>query len=273
MIAVNPLLQSDDEDPIKRVLAEPVSASRLNTFHSCRLKFYYRYVMKLKKPSSPALQLGKAVHSVLQEWSKRRWLGKPADAATLQEGFLGHWAKGLEESHVEFKAGEEEQEQAKAWSVVEMYLRDTPIPLDEKPEAVEVAATADLSLHGLPTLYGIIDLIRPNGLIVDFKTAASTPCLEQANHRNELQLSVYGLLYREATNSDESGFEVHHLIKTKVPKLVVSHTPPMTEAQETRLFLSIESYLAGVQREDWIPSPGLQCASCEFFQECRGGVL
>ena len=54
------------------VLLEPVSASRLNAFHSCRLKFYFRYILKLRKPVGAALHVGKSVHAALQEWSKRR---------------------------------------------------------------------------------------------------------------------------------------------------------------------------------------------------------
>lgn len=65
-----------------------------------------------------------------------------------------------------------------------MYLRDTPIPVDEKPMGVEVSVERDLSEHGLPSLRGIIDLVRANGEIVDFKTSATTPNLEQVLHRN-----------------------------------------------------------------------------------------
>ena len=82
MIAIHPE-HSSVEDPVERILCEPVSASRLNLFHSCRLKFYYRYIQKLSKPASPALHVGKTVHAMLQEWSKRRWLGKPANSTDL----------------------------------------------------------------------------------------------------------------------------------------------------------------------------------------------
>jgi len=58
-------------------------------------------------------------------------------------------------------------------------------------------------------------------------------------------------------------------VKTKVPKLVVSTAPATTERQRTKLFRLIESFVDGVEREDYVPSPGLQCASCEFFNECR----
>ena len=106
---------------------------------------------------------------------------------------------------------------------------------------------------------------------MDFKTTAQSPNEEQVLHKNETQLTAYGLLYREATGEKESGFELHHLVKTKVPKLIVTRHEPITEKQKAKLFRSIDSYMDGVEREDWVPSPGLQCAACEFFTECRGG--
>ena len=271
MIQINPDIT--ELDPVEKILREPVSASRINLFHSCRLKFYFRYVLKLNKPASAALYVGKTVHAMLQEWSKQRWLGKPADSAILLSHFNEHWQLSLRDDPVSFEAGEEETERNKAWALVEMYLRETPIPVDEKPMGVEVSVETDLSEHGLPNLRGIIDLVRSNGEIVDFKTSATTPNEEQVLHRNLLQLTIYGLLYREATGEKEKGFELHHLVKTKTPKLVVTRHSPITEKQKDKLFRSIESFVDGVQREDWVASPGLQCASCEFFTECKGGVL
>jgi RecB family exonuclease len=247
-------------------LLEKVSASRLNTFHQCRLKFYFRYVLGLIKPSTGALFLGRAVHGALKRWSKARWLGQPHDADTLKPSFLAEWALAQELEPVAWDDDEEKQ-QGKAWDLVEMYLRDTPIPASEKPEAVEVAVEAPLP-DGLPRLVGIIDLVRPGGRIVDFKTTASTPVSEQAVHRNETQLTAYGLLHREATGEEASGFELHHLVKTKQPKLVVTGIGPVTAEREQRFLRSVESYVDGVEREDYVPSPGLHCASCEFFNEC-----
>ena len=260
MIALHPQ-HSTEQDPVRRILEEPVSASRLNLFHSCRMKFYFRYILKWNKPASPALHVGKAVHSVLQEWSKRRWMGKPAQSEDLLAHFNNYWLVSLEEETVVFDEGQEPQEKQKAWALIETYLRETPIPTDEKPMGVEVSVERDLAEHGLPSLRGIIDLVRSNGLIVDFKTSASSPDPDQAWHRNLVQLTCYGLLYRESTGEPESGFELHHLVKTKTPRLVVTRHPSITEEQQSRLFRSIESYVSGIQREDWVRSPGLQCGS------------
>jgi hypothetical protein len=62
---------------------------------------------------------------------------------------------------------------------------------------------------------------------------------------------------------------LHHLVKLKKPKLVVTPLAPMTYTQQVRLFRSIESYLDGLSRRDFVPSPGLHCSSCEYFNECR----
>jgi len=67
----------------------------------------------------------------------------------------------------------------------------------------------------------------------------------------------------------EGGRELHHLVKTKEPKLIVTKQGPMTDQQRTRLFKQLDSYVVGLAREDFIPSPGLQCVACSYFNQCR----
>ncbi len=56
-----------------------------------------------------------------------------------------------------------------------------------------------------------------------------TPNPAKAEHLHETQLSAYAVLYREATDLQESGFELYHLVKLKSPKLMVIPIPPMTD--------------------------------------------
>ena len=166
------------------------SASRLNCFHECRLKFYFRYVERIPKPTAPALYVGQIVHRVLQRWNLNRWRGEPADTKTLLPVFLEHWQQGQKEDDPINWDDKEEVHRTMAWKILEHYLGNTPIPLDEKPEAVEVVVERDLMAAGLPPLKGVIDLVRANGRIVDFKTTARTPDPVQAVHQNEVQLGV-----------------------------------------------------------------------------------
>ena len=264
-----PPIDHSEADRIQE-LHQTVSASRLNTWQSCRLKFYFRYVLKIKRAQSAAQYVGSMVHLVLQNWNMARWRKQAIQTQIFQQQFELDWRSKQQENPIRWDTDEESESKLESWSLVETYLRDTPIKLDEMPEAVEVAVEADLSHHGLPRLIGIIDLVREGARIVDFKTTGQTPNPEKAGHLNETQLSCYSVLYRETTGTNEKGLELHHLVKLKTPKLVITSLPPMTESQETKLFRIMESYQAGLERKDWIPSPSpMSCSCCEYYNECR----
>ena len=254
-----------EESPIEK-LKRTVSASRLNCWLQCRLKFYFRYVLKLTKPKTSALHFGSVVHLVLQHWNLTRWRRQPFEIAKLKQVFETGW---LDQGGAIDWDGEEPEQKASAWLVLEKYFTETPIKADEMPEAVEVPVEADLSQHGLPVLIGILDLVRAGGRIVDFKSAAKAPDKEMALHQNGVQLDCYSVLYREATGQREAGRELHHLIKTKLPKLIITEAGPMLEYQRNRLFRLMEDYVDGLDRENFIPAPGFGCMGCEFMSECR----
>lgn len=249
-------------------LETTVSASRLHVWLQCRLKFYFRYILSLPKPPTPAMHAGSTVHQVLRFWNLARRRGKPFSVQRSKRLFSRQWAALQYGLSIDWQTGETPEWHA-TWGALEHYLKQTSIPANEKPAAVEVRVEADLSRHGLPTLIGIIDLVRPGGRIVDFKLVSKTPDPQQLAHSHEIQLTGYALLFRDVMGREESGLELHHLVRTKEPKLIVSALPPTSEAQHTRLFRQIESYQTGLVRRDFVPSPGFHCAGCEFFAECR----
>jgi putative RecB family exonuclease len=252
-------------NPIE-TLQKTVSASRLNCWLTCRLKFFFRYVQQIPKPKTPSLHVGSVVHLTLQAWNMARWRKQAFELERFKQLFEESWkdqAPGINWD------GEEAGEKNTAWSVLEKYFTETPIKANEMPEAVEVPMETDLSKHSLPTLIGVLDLVRAGGRIVDFKTTGKTPDPEDAAHQNETQLSCYSILYREATGHTESGRELHHLVKTKKPKLVITELGPMTGNQQVRLFRMMESYVEGLAREDFVPSVGFHCAACDYLAECK----
>lgn len=250
-------------------LTATVSASRLSTWLQCRLKFHLRYVAGVVKPPSAALHVGKTVHAVLQQWSLARWRGSPLDAEAIGAVFEAAWTQPEGAVPIAWEAEEEADSKANALAVIETYLRDTPIPVDEKPEGVEVSVEIDLASHGLPVLIGVLDLVRAGGRIVDYKTTGRTPDPKMVLHTTEVQTTGYALLYREATGQRETGIELHHMVKLKTPKLVVTEAGPATAQQVTRLFHLIDAYVDDLERRDPVPSPGMQCSMCELLPECR----
>jgi len=200
-------------------LQQTVSPSRLTLFLQCRLKFYFRYVAQIAKPKTPALHVGSSVHAVLKAWNKARWRQQPLTLKQLHEEYVQAWADA--EEPVTWEDGEEESEKQTGWRLVETYFRESKIPDSLKPDAVEVPVETDLAGHGLPVLIGVLDLVQA-GRIIDFKTSSTTPNAEKVAHTTEVQTSSYAVLYREATGRRETGIELHHLVKLKNPKLVIT---------------------------------------------------
>jgi len=246
-----------------------VSASRLTCFQQCRLKFMFRYVLGLKKPKSPALHVGSAVHAALRFWNMARWRNERPSLKDFHDAYAAQWGQLQEQEPVKWPDGEQDEQKKTGWRLLETVFRESPIPADERPEAVEVSVEANLTCLGLPKLIGVLDLVRAGGRIVDFKSSGKTPDPVQVAHMLDTQTTAYSILYRQSTGRPETAIELHHLVKTKAPKLVVTVLEPATETQRKRLFRVMESYVNGLERQDWAPSPGLQCASCEFFNECR----
>lgn len=262
---VQPPVRSSRAKSIGELLTT-VSASRLNTFHGCRLKFYFNYVRGLTRSKTGAQHIGSTVHFVLKLWNLARWRKQSIPEGWLREQFDLFWLED-QGGEITWDPGEEDESRAKAWALLNTYFQSSPIPAGEVAEGVEVSVEANL---GTTRLIGIIDLVRSGGRIVEFKTTGQTPNPDKAEHMHELQCSCYSVMYRQATGTRETSVELHHLVKLKTPKLVVATLPPMTRSQETRLLKSVDSYLEGVQRQDWVPSPNpMTCACCEFFNECR----
>jgi len=264
---VKPQPVERSEKDIITGLQETVSASRLSCFLQCRLKFFFRYVLKLKKPKTAALHVGSAVHTVLKAWNKARWLQKPLSLKEVHDTYMGAWADDSEGT-VPWLGAEEEVEKTAGWRLIDTYLRHQSTLPDIQPEAVEVPIEADLVNHGLPRLIGVLDLVQQKK-VIDYKTTSTTPNPERVSHTHEIQTSSYAVLYRHNTGDKEHGIELHHLVKLKNPRISIVEMPSMTDHQETRLYHLMEGYVEGLERRDFIPSPGMGCMSCEFFNECR----
>ncbi len=248
-----------------------LSASRLKCWQTCRRQFYYRYVERIVVPTAPALFLGRQIHAVLCRWNWSKWKEEPLTRDQLREFLFDHWEKeaAAEAIPVPWKQpGDEVIARDQSWSMLETYFDQCPVAPDEKPEGVEVEVECSLG-EGIPPLYGIMDLVRPGGRIVDYKSAARASSDGMAAQQHATQLACYALLYRSATGELETGFELHTLVKTKEPKVIVSTYGPMSAAMESELFFLIDDYLEGIAREAWIPSPGQHCAWCDHLIACR----
>ncbi|AHF93767.1 hypothetical protein OPIT5_29930 [Opitutaceae bacterium TAV5] len=266
-----PAASADGGDPL-----EYVSVSRLKSFLSCRLKFYYEKVLALPAPVSPGLHFGKAVHEGLQHFNKARWRDGDFSETAVLAAFSRAFADPDDGKPVEWESNDEKAElQAKGEVLLRAFLASGVHPATEqKPLGVEVRLSAELPGLALPLL-GVIDLVKADHTPVDYKTIAQTPNLENETWQHELQLTAYTLLIEDATGETCPGNELVFLVKTKIPKIVRQAFPSPTQAQRDRFYRLVDIYANGVELGHYYPSPGQQCAWCPFRKACAqwtGGV-
>lgn len=245
---------------------EYISFSRLRAFLSCRLKFYFEKVLGLKAPASPALQIGKAVHAGLQYFNLARWRGGDVSP----ESVLGAYEKAYGESESQDPVDYEGKDRAECVDmgrrVLGAYLGSELAKDLRRILGVEAYLRRE---DGLPLpLVGVVDLALEGNVPVDFKTVAATPVLEDEAWQNELQLTTYHLLMQDATGEEPGPGELVYLVKLKTPKIIKQVLPPVTQAQVDRLKALADVYADGVSRQDYHPSPGMQCRWCSYRTQC-----
>ncbi|CAA6692615.1 MULTISPECIES: PD-(D/E)XK nuclease family protein [unclassified Lentimonas] len=245
-----------------------ISASSLKLYLGCSLKYYFKKILKLEEPTSPAFQLGKAVHAGLQAFHLGRWRGESHDEQSVLEAYHSAFLEQEATDPVEYKKGEREKLLEKGETILKAYLDSPHAKMEEIPLGVEVKLEEEFAELPSPLL-GYVDLVRAGNVPCDFKTCASTPNVELEAFQHELQLTAYQLLIEEATGEPVEGRELVFLVKTKVPKIIVHRLPPATEHDKARFWSIAQAAIDGIYHERWVPAPSMQCGWCSFREQCK----
>jgi putative RecB family exonuclease len=270
-----------DEDPRRRRDGDPrrrggppdhISPTSARNYLSCPLRFYFERVLGLRKPTSPALHLGKSVHAALQRFHLAVWRGGDQSPEAVEQAFDEAFT-ALEKdegpvSWTDTKTREKAREDG--LRVVAAYL-DSPEALREPPKAVEVHLHEEIEGLSVP-LTGVVDLVRRNLVPVDFNSASARPDPQQAAFDHELQLVAYQLLLESVTGATPPALELVFLVKTKVPQVVTVEVPPAGELRKLRTVRMLETAVEGIAAGRYHPQPGMHCSWCQFRAECSKWV-
>jgi putative RecB family exonuclease len=251
-------------------LLDHVSYSRLALWLNCPLAFKFRYIDGIETPASPAMFLGRAVHSGLECHYRHRQLGIPLEVADLVHRFGSIWDRMAADEQVTFQTtAEEDALRQQGLGLVTAYLQQ--IPVDEpKPLAVEVAIEEPLidpdtgEDLGIP-MVGVLDLVlggQTGPLIVDFKTSSRNQAPAEIAH--ELQMACYSYLFRRATHEQKAGLEFRHLVKTKVPQVHYHPFQARSRMHFQRLFAVIRAYLDSIHSGKFVYRPSWACGMCDY---------
>lgn len=249
-------------------LPQHISPSAAKSYLGCSLRFFFERVACIKKPTSVALHVGKAVHAALQAFHVARWRGADdspeAIAAAYEKSFTD---LETDEGPVNYEDEAQRQKaRADGFRVVAAYL-DSPETMKEKPRAVEVLLKENVAGLSVP-LTGAMDLVESDYTPVDFKSAAARPDPGNAAFDHEIQLVSYQLLMEIATGHTPKSLDLVFLVKTKVPQVIRVSSPAANSHRKQRVIALLESAVQGIARNCYNPQPGMHCSWCQYKNEC-----
>ena len=64
--------------------------------------------------------------------------------------------------------------------------------------------------------------------------------------------------------------DVVFLVKTKKPQTIRVSSPPADDRRKRRVIALLETAVQGIAARRFHPQPGMQCAWCQFRNECMG---
>ncbi len=214
-------------DRIKSIAQSGFSPSALNTYLSCPLKFYFRYILKLKEPETTEISVeadtfGKVIHGVLEQ-IYYPFIGKTIDTVFL-ENSIDNIDRYLKENfEIHYKTPDLSYgRNALIYSVAKEYLiRFLKFDIGElKKETRKIVALEKKFEHTLNVngneikLKGYFDRIDTNNndiRIIDYKTGGVSPQelkiknIELLTDEKKSEKAFQVLMYAWLFNKNSSG--------------------------------------------------------------------
>jgi DNA helicase-2/ATP-dependent DNA helicase PcrA len=238
------------------------SASALNTYQDCPLKYKFSYVLEVPTKARTYFDLGSAVHSVLEMLTRRQieekgYLPTVQDALALLDKY---WVSSTYQSNTQ---EQEDRESAKKmleyfvrWCAERKTLGCGPVSAETQFE-IEVAGKK---------LKGFIDRIdmSPSGdyEVFDYKTSKSM--LSGNTIKKDIQMNAYSLAVQAIYGRLPATANLLYVRNEKPVVYPVTNDTVQQSEQE------VGSLTNGILSERFEPTPSYQtCKFCDYWSICE----
>ncbi|WP_285467719.1 PD-(D/E)XK nuclease family protein [Akkermansia sp. NBRC 115031] len=259
-----------ETSPSSDIRPDYLSPSSVKSYLSCSLRFFFERVAQIRKPTTVALHIGKAIHATLQSFNLARWRGEDYGETAMTEAFSTHFLE-LEKTEGPVDYIDEETRQkvrSCAWNTIKAYMSSDEVS-SQMPLGVEVGLSA--TIPGLPVpVRGVIDLVQHDLTAVDYKSTAAKPDNGHAAFDHALQLVTYQMMIEEATGDSPPSLDLIYMVKTKTPQVIRVKIPPADDQRKQRIADLYRIAYEGITTERFHPQPGMQCSWCQYRKECSG---
>jgi len=252
-----------------------LSPSKIQTYMTCPLTYYYRYVEKIPTITNGRAWMGSAVHYGIEQTFKEK---------NNQAGYEAYLKKfRTQEKEINWQEEEPEAVEQEGLNLLKRYLVssefnnlkiiDTEININiifriepENKRIVFLYPLKDSEELNSDKIICYLDAITQDG-IVDWKTTKKKWTQDQIE-RN-IQFAIYALAYHYLSGLIEIPIETHVLISKKEPELQVLKTNKTQEDFE-KIKNVIYQIVKAIDNEIFYPNPNMLCENyCDYKSLCR----
>jgi len=235
-----------------------ISYSKMKMLFNCPLKWKFKHIDRIQKPTSIALLFGKVIHEVLAMRNRLE------DVSDLKGVIIKRFQENTKEQPL--KEGQEDELMDMidyGVEMLEMYFANVPAPQTVDPSRVEqkIEVPFEHPNYGKYTLVGIVDYFNPDDFIIEYKTSSK----KWSDERATLQFQT--LMYKRLIPKSR-GTYYHILVKKATPQLQTIELPDATKEDMTRLDGLFEVYLKALNKHFFFPRRSYLCNMCEYRAEC-----
>lgn len=241
--------------PVLDGLHTRLSASAVDNYERCGLRFKLDRDWRLAAKPAAAMQYGAAVHRVLKTYFDSVRAGRPKADAELIDLFR----LDLADAKIQESYQHELYEKQGIEQLLEFLAAARSIPA---PQVLHTEESFEIRI-GETSVVGRIDRIdsRPDGTvaIIDYKTGKAR---DQENADESLQLSLYAIAAQEKWGY-KVGALIFHNLEENVPVVTTRSALDLTSARD-RVKAAAEGIADGI----FTAKPGIHCNFCEYRSLC-----
>jgi len=228
-----------------------LSASDIETYRSCPLKYKFARVFRIPQEPTMNQRFGILVHQVLERWHAARTGSREELLALLDAG----WRRGG------FGDSEEERQfRVKAVASLHRYFERDAGERSE-PVWLEKAFQFKLGAHVLRGRVDRVDRLADGGYeLVDYKTGRPRT---QTQLREDVQLSLYAMAAKEAWQVESTSEAYHYVLDDEKVRV------PAEELDRDWILDTVARVADGIQAQGFEPTPSYAaCSWCDYRIVC-----
>ncbi len=250
-------VRADPPKPLPEKLL--LSASAVETYKACPLKFKMGHYLKVPTGPHPALTFGTVMHSSIRKYFEKRGEMREDESPSwdwLRQTYESGWRKaGFQDAYQEEAYKKAGHKQLRAFWERHRDADTRPLGLERRFKL----ELGDIILEGRIDQINLLGRNEHDVELLDYKTGSPR---DQKDAERSLQLSLYALAARREMKLNPQRLTFYNLTTNEAVSAV------RTEKSLEIALSTLQETAEEIRRGNFEPRPGFICKYCDFHALC-----